>query len=464
VQHPPGKALPPGKAPPGKAPPPGAKNAKQPVVIAKKPVAKQGAPGQRPPSLELDDMPELLTAADFAADEPTLTRAKAPQLPNYDDIQDAHEPRTLPKAQAPSVPPSASPTTTPSRGAAPPPSAPSSSRHMKPSGDSFAGFGVLALPDLDSDQGLDEAPESAEEEAEPAPDTQANPALAGEVSSLVVAGLTDVGSVRTNNEDAFAVIDVSQAGVLEVAQEGSVAVGPRGILLLVSDGMGGANAGEVASAIVVETVTKRLAESSVAAHAAALAESITASNSSVIEAAKEPGREGMGATVVAALIVGAEAITAEVGDSRAYLVRNGEATLVTKDQTYVQLLLDQGILTPETVANSRAKNVVLQAIGKADEVTVAQRRIALRQGDVLLLCSDGLTAYVNEPEIAATLQGPLDEGCKKLVAMANERGGKDNITVVAARADGSLAPPSAGEPVASTIMTIREATLGPGGG
>jgi protein phosphatase len=210
-------------------------------------------------------------------------------------------------------------------------------------------------------------------------------------------------------------------------------------------------------------VTRRLVESAVGKPADALAASIEASNVSVIDAAKEPGREGMGATVVAMLVIGGEAITAEVGDSRAYLVRDGSATLVTKDQTYVQLLLDQGILTPETVQNSRAKNVVLQAIGKADVVTVAQRRIALRQGDVLLLCSDGLTAYVNEPEIAETLQGSLAAGCARLVAMANERGGKDNVTVVAARVDGALDAPSPGEPVASTITTIREATLGPGG-
>jgi serine/threonine protein phosphatase PrpC len=428
--------------------------------VAPAKVAKPVKPGP-PAPLELDAMPELLGAgAPASARPPSIPKAPpVPRGPGLPPPGAPKRPSILPKPPGANALPGA-------------PRAPSPPPPQRAKMESFSGFGVVAIPGLGGD--VDDVPpdtrSTPEPDDSPEPETiqsvapRAPLAPFASPSTLVLAGLTDVGSVRSNNEDAFGVVDVTQASMLDVTREGTVTVGERGVLLLVSDGMGGANAGEVASAIVVETVCKRVVDSPVADPAAALAESVELSNTRVIEAAREPGRAGMGATVVAVLLLGNEAITAEVGDSRVYLVRGGVATLISKDQTYVQLLLDQGILTPETVATSRAKNVVLQAVGKADSVTVAQRRIALRNEDIFLLCSDGLTAYVNEAEIAATLTPPLDAACKQLITMSNERGGKDNITVIAARVSGELAAPGAGDAIAGTITSIREATLAPGGG
>jgi serine/threonine protein phosphatase PrpC len=316
-----------------------------------------------------------------------------------------------------------------------------------PSGPALGEFGVLS--DLEADSSDDDA---ATEDPSPA---------ATAPISLAVYALTDVGRVRSNNEDAFAAFDVSLGVRIDTAHERREVVGPRGILLMVSDGMGGANAGEIASEIVVDTLSKRLIATTDEDAARALAESVELSNERVLGAALEPGREGMGATVVAVLVVGNEAITAEVGDSRAYVVREGVATLITKDQTYVQLLQDQGLLTPDMIAFSRARNVVLQAVGKADSITVAQRRLALRSGDVLVLCSDGLSAQVQEKEIAAALEESIVSGVRALVALANDRGGKDNVTVLVARViDGPVA--RSDETVSETIAVIREAALASG--
>jgi serine/threonine protein phosphatase PrpC len=267
--------------------------------------------------------------------------------------------------------------------------------------------------------------------------------------TVAVCGMTDVGLSRSNNEDAFRVVDL----------------GPRGMLLVVCDGMGGENAGEVASALAIEVISSRMA--SVARDmdgVAALRAAVDHANELVVAAADEPGRKGMGTTVVAVLIRGAGAFTAEVGDSRAYVMRRGVLTQITKDQTYVQLLLDQGLLPPDAVKTSVAKNVVLQAVGKAPELIVAQRSLSLRGGDQLLLCSDGLSSFVKDDEIASVLASSvsLDQACSALIALANERGGHDNITVITAligTADAAVAA-AADETVADTLTTIRAYAVG----
>ena len=169
----------------------------------------------------------------------------------------------------------------------------------------------------------------------------------------------------------------------------------------------------------------------------------------------------MGATLVALIIEGESAHVAEVGDSRAYVLRRGELTQITKDQTQIQILLDQGLLTPETAKLSRAKNIVLQAIGKTPDLIVAQRRLGLRDGDRLLLCSDGLTGHVADAEIAQVLGSAtsLAHACAQLVTMTNERGGRDNVTVIAA----SIAGGARGhETVEQTLTTIRAFSVGEG--
>lgn len=290
--------------------------------------------------------------------------------------------------------------------------------------------------------------------------------LSGEVepSGVVihVCGVTDVGVVRTNNEDAFSVMDLTSGEVIDVtAPREALEVGPRGLLLAVSDGMGGQNAGEVASAITLETIVEQLTSSSSSDAAGRLAAAVEEANVRVVSAADEPGRSGMGATLVALLLEGTSAYTAEVGDSRVYVLRRGVLTQITKDQTQIQILLDQGLLTPETAKSSRAKNIVLQAIGKTPELTVAQRHLHLHHGDRLLLCSDGLTAHLADAEIAQVLgsASSLATICTQLVTMTNQRGGKDNTTVVIAEVAGS-APADDAASVDQTMTTLRAFSVG----
>jgi len=262
-------------------------------------------------------------------------------------------------------------------------------------------------------------------------------------------GMSDVGVARTNNEDAFRIAEM----------------GARGLLLVVCDGMGGENAGEVASALAVDAISEHVAAAPVAEDAAdTLRAAVDEANERVVAAAVEPGRKGMGTTVVAVLVRDGHAYTAEVGDSRAYVLRGGALMQITKDQTYVALLLEQGLLAPEAVKGSVAKNVVLQAVGKAPSMLVAQRRLALRSGDRLLLCSDGLSSYVKDDEIQGVLakSASLEQACTDLIAMANARGGHDNVTIVtalvdAARAEKDSAP---GETFDETLTTLRPYAVG----
>jgi PPM family protein phosphatase len=276
--------------------------------------------------------------------------------------------------------------------------------------------------------------------------------------ALSVAGVTDVGRSRSNNEDAFAVIDLTSSEVVDLSAGAIVVAGERGVLLAVSDGMGGENAGEVASGLVLDAMRVHLTQPTTFGDAAdALASAAHEANARVTMAAEDPSRSGMGATLIAVLIRGGYAVTAEVGDSRAYVLRGGTLTRLSKDQTHVQLLVEQGLLTPEQAQASRAKNVVLQACGKVPELVVAQRRLVLRQDDRLLLCSDGLTLHVTELEIEAVLTSvpSAADACATLVGMANERGGQDNVTVLLADVSGPP-PPAEDETVQRALMVVRD--------
>ena len=283
-----------------------------------------------------------------------------------------------------------------------------------------------------------------------------------EKHTVAVCGMTDVGVARSNNEDAFRVVDLGANEVIDVSQHTLVELGPLGMLLVVCDGMGGENAGEIASALAVDVICSHMATASREGDAAgSLRAAVDHANELVVAAADDPAHKGMGTTVVAVLIRGGDAYTAEVGDSRAYVLRGGTLTPITKDQTYVQLLLDQGLLAPEAVKSSVAKNVVLQAVGKAPELVIAQRRLSLRSGDQLLLCSDGLSSYVKDEEIESVLASSvsLDQACTELIGLANERGGHDNITVVTALV-GSQRASAPHETVEDTLSTIRSFAVG----
>jgi PPM family protein phosphatase len=256
---------------------------------------------------------------------------------------------------------------------------------------------------------------------------------------VTVFAQTDLGKVRTNNEDAFVVSDLmGSAPIHAMSSSVSLEVRDRGILLAVSDGMGGMQAGEVASALVLHAL--RLGMSTVNASSAevALRASVEGANQRVWTTARDTGRDGMGATLTAVLLYGGCAYIAEIGDSRAYVLRGQRLVQLTRDQSYVQSLLDAGALTREQADTFEYKNVILQAMGLKPDVVVALNRLALRRHDRYLLCSDGLSGKVQDEEIQGVVlaAATLESACAKLVEMALDRGGEDNITVVLAQVEG----------------------------
>jgi len=219
-------------------------------------------------------------------------------------------------------------------------------------------------------------------------------------------------------------------------------VGQLGILLAVSDGMGGAQAGEVASALTLHSLRCELPAAQGGSAEAALTASVEKANRRVWDTAVASNRKGMGATLTAVLVHGRRAYVAEVGDSRAYVLRGSRFVQVTHDQSYAQALLDAGTLTREEAETFQFKNVIMQAMGTRANVVVALNRFTLRRGDRILLCSDGLTSKVSDDEIRGVLltTPSLDAACTTLVELANARGGEDNITVVLAEMSGAGLP------------------------
>jgi serine/threonine protein phosphatase PrpC len=278
---------------------------------------------------------------------------------------------------------------------------------------------------------------------------------------LSVAGHTDVGKVRTNNEDAFVVADLSGGTLLDGAPHARFDVGERGVLVAVSDGMGGAEAGEVASALVLETLTRALATAAPGTpRDALLHDAIQKAHLAVRNVGKRESKR-MGATLTSVFVHAGQAYIAEVGDSRAYLIRAGAICQLTHDQSMVQMLVDSGIIAPEAAGESPLKNVILQAMGHQRDVKVALARLDLRDRDCLVLCSDGLTTHVNDDEIRDLVltSGRPEVAAQALVDLANSRGGKDNITVVVAGVGGSLAKHAGDETIADTfeVLTAFEA-------
>jgi serine/threonine protein phosphatase PrpC len=272
-----------------------------------------------------------------------------------------------------------------------------------------------------------------------------------------VAGLTDVGLERSHNEDAFIIADLTSRSVLRGERASAPHLGGR-VLLALSDGLGGHPGGELASAVVVETMTHVLLDAhedvpreELLDHAVHLA------HQSVRDAARSTGKIGMGATLTAVLIDGMHAYVSEVGDSRAYLLRGDELMQLTHDQSMVQMLVDQGQLDEADARTFPFRNVVLQTMGQAGMLRTPLRKLQLRRGDRVLLCSDGLTELVADDEIGqivARAASP-DIACTALVDLANLRGGVDNITVVVAAVSGGLPRPSRSENVAHTLETLK---------
>ena len=249
-------------------------------------------------------------------------------------------------------------------------------------------------------------------------------------------GRTDVGRRRTNNEDGFVIRDLARESTFGQACAMEEPVGDRGFLIAVCDGMGGPNAGEVASSMALEALEAEMQRLSDACPRPELFEkAVEAVNKRVwTEASLHPDLSGMGTTLTAALICRARVLIAHVGDSRAYFARNGRVEQITRDQSIAGQLVASGTLTEEQAQESPFRHVLLQAVGLKKTVEIALDGVDLVPGDTLLLCTDGLSGKVGIADLAAHLSGDdLAASAEALVALANERGGEDNITAVLAR-------------------------------
>ena len=265
-----------------------------------------------------------------------------------------------------------------------------------------------------------------------------------------VFGKSDLGQSREHNEDTFLVADLSVASASPQPEVGDHAVGPKGSLFLVADGMGGAVAGELASQMATEVIYTHLStvwatdhEVSQDRFAYRMKEAVELANHRIHEYARaHPELRGMGTTATVAGVLGDGLWLAQIGDSRAYLARGGEIIQITKDQSLMQRLVDAGELTQEEADQSERRNIILQALGPDPRVKVDLTHQALRRGDTLVICSDGLSGQVPREEIGELIGShpALPDLCSALIDLANGRGGPDNITVVAARFEGEGLP------------------------
>jgi serine/threonine protein phosphatase PrpC len=259
-------------------------------------------------------------------------------------------------------------------------------------------------------------------------------------------GLTDVGVVRVNNEDNFLIENSSGPLAASPTADGIFSEEAYGNIFIVADGMGGMQAGEVASQMAVELVASRLIEQlkqqlprNRKAFARLLTSAVEEANKLVLEESeRHSALKGMGTTLTAAAIYDNAIYFAQLGDSRAYLVRNGYIKQTTKDQSLVAQLIATGALRPEDAKSHPRRNVILQALGVQPHVDVAITCAELKRGDRLVLCSDGLWGKVEPEEINEHIERSSPAlACQSLVQLARERGGEDNITIIIASFDGA---------------------------
>ena len=250
------------------------------------------------------------------------------------------------------------------------------------------------------------------------------------VRSVVTLGArSDIGMTRSANEDAFC------------ALAGPDAPAGADALLAVADGMGGHKAGEVASEMAIRGLVARLSRDGVAAQVTgglvqALQLTIGELNAEIHRAGSRPETRGMGTTLTAAVITGRALTIGHVGDSRAYLLRDGELQQLTQDHSWVAEQVAGGVLTPAEAEVHPWRNILTRAIGVEPGVQVDGMTVEVTKGDLLLVCSDGVHALVRDDEISGLLAGGGPQSSsREIVDLANAKGGIDNITVVVARID-----------------------------
>jgi len=261
---------------------------------------------------------------------------------------------------------------------------------------------------------------------------------------IEVFGKTDVGLIREHNEDNLLIADLGGSfRESSLDEPAKLTLGPRGALFLVCDGMGGAAAGEVASQMAVDAVFDALRSAEPQPNepfGRSLRHAVEVANDRIFQQSRDNQSErGMGTTCTAAALVDETLMVAQIGDSRCYVFRNGNLGQVTKDQSLAWQLIEAGAMTAEDAKAFEHANIILQALGVQDRVDVVMSQIALRQGDVVLLCSDGLHGPVTDQEIRDILAADSDlkKAGEGLLQKALERDGPDNITVILARFEGS---------------------------
>ena len=237
---------------------------------------------------------------------------------------------------------------------------------------------------------------------------------------------TDPGRARDNNEDAAAFDEVTRLGVL-------------------ADGMGGYNAGEIASGMAIAFIKSEMSrwlneagkQAKTREVRRALEICVDNANRSIFNAANSNAHySGMGTTLVVGVFQDTCLMLGHIGDSRCYRLRNGELQQITKDHSLLQEQIDAGMITPEQAATSTYKNLVTRALGVEDAVMLELNEHQVEHGDLYMMCSDGLSDMVNDADIAAILDAdlPLDQKAEHLITIANEHGGRDNITVLMVQA------------------------------
>jgi protein phosphatase len=293
-----------------------------------------------------------------------------------------------------------------------------------------------------------------------------------------VFGRSDAGRRRSENQDDFLVADLSARdgdGCLlrpEVFAGGAAdscqfVLGPKGALILVADGMGGAVAGGLASRLAATFIHQDLTAAwgaernhSPQRFAELLRDAVEHANARIHQQAVDnPDFHGMGTTATAVGLLDGFLYLAQVGDSRAYMLRNGEAIQLTRDQSMVQALIESGTLTEEEAESSGHRSVILQALGAKPNVEVDLTFQEARRGDVVIVCSDGLSRLVRREELAEACahSDDLVALCNQLVELANERGGPDNITVVLVRLEGEgLQEATVGDAIGRNVFLTRD--------
>ncbi|HXC69364.1 MAG TPA: PP2C family serine/threonine-protein phosphatase [Pyrinomonadaceae bacterium] len=284
---------------------------------------------------------------------------------------------------------------------------------------------------------------------------------------------SDVGRVRRGNEDNFLVLDLTSEqtwtgadGATPPEKLTRFNLGQKGLVLVVSDGMGGALAGDVASRMAVDSVRQMLmgeGETSCDPNVDlvdCLKSATHYANLAIHLRSQEDSRcAGMGATFTGAAIRGDSLDLVQVGDSRGYVIRKDQIRLATKDQSLVQQLVDVGQISESEAETHMFRNVILQALGAQSEVTPVTGKIRLRQDDLVLLCSDGLSGKLRAEDIQRIViesKGDLSKACDGLIDEANNRGGEDNITVVLAQFSGDDLEAPASDRITIELPPLEE--------